>query len=485
MSAVIQSVLALAVLLTHVIVIFGFVLVERRQPSATMAWLLALMFLPGVGVVLYLLIGTTRIRAIARRTAASAARVDEVLRKHAVLQKLGDTDKHDDIDERTHTLLRLGRNLSTTPPSRGNRTELLVNAPATYRSMIHAIEAAKHHIHVEFYIIQPDSTGIALRDRLAKRAREGIEVRVLVDAIGSMSLPNDFWEPVIAAGGKAGIFRPVVKTLHRLRRRDRIDFRNHRKIVVVDGEVGFTGGINIGREYLGLNADIGSWRDTHVRIEGPAVLSLQETFLEDWLIATGNLVDGERYFPAPQTSGGCIVQIVDSGPDRTWSPMSHLYTQAIALARERIWITSPYFIPSAVLEGALITASLRGVDVRLLLPAKADYFVVTLASRSYYPDLLDAGVRIYEYGRGFLHAKAMVVDDWVGSVGSANMDLRSFHLNFELNAVVFGRSFTDELARQFLADLEGARVIDPAIDTKLAYHSRLLHAGARLLSPLL
>jgi cardiolipin synthase A/B len=477
-----------AVLLTQFGTIFGYMLLERRQPSATVAWLLAILFIPIGGVLIYWLLGSTKLRRAERRSERVEHRVQEVLRRHGVQEKLTRFRTGDAVEFQTQALLHLGQRLSRLSNSIGNRVTVHNGAAATYRAMIQAIEGARHHIHVEFYIIQPDRTGQQLRDRLVRRAREGLVVRVLYDAVGSAKLPNDFWKELKEAGGHAAAFAPLrVPSLAWLRRRDRIDFRNHRKIVVVDGEIGFTGGINVGREYLGLNPEFGHWRDTHLQVRGPAVLSLQRTFLEDWLRTTGELLDDARLFAdfGETPPGDSVVQIVDSGPDRTFSAIRHVYFTAMTLARERLWVTSPYFVPDAVIEEALIAAALRGVDVRLLTPANSDHNLVSWASRSYYPRLLEAGVRIYEYARGFVHAKTLVVDDWLGSVGSANMDIRSFELNFELNAFVHGRDCSESLAGTFLADLRHARAITRESQRRLTYLKRLRHATARLLSPLL
>jgi cardiolipin synthase len=236
---------------------------------------------------------------------------------------------------------------------------------------------------------------------------------------------------------------------------------------------------------LGLDPDIGRWRDTHLRIEGPAVLSLQQTFLQDWLLTTNQALDDERYLPSCPPAGECLVQVIDSGPNQAWASVELYYAQAIALSRERVWITNPYFVPSQLIESALTLAALRGVDVRILLPKKSDSRLVTLASHSYYAPLLHAGVRIYEYARGFVHAKTMVVDDWVATVGSANMDMRSFQLNFEINAFVFGQRLCDDLAKQFLADLEEATQVTKEWDRRMGLARRLVRGIARLLSPLL
>ena len=320
--------------------------------------------------------------------------------------------------------------------------------------------------------------------------QRGVEVRVLYDAVGSSRLPHDYFADLVAEGGQVAAFRPVLRVLRRVlalfRQRDRIDFRNHRKIVVVDGRLGFTGGINIGREYLGLDPEMGRWRDTHVEIEGPATLSLQSAFAEDWFLATGNTLDGDAHFPEPTCfEPGALVQVVDSGPDSKWSPIEMMYASAIVGSRERIWITNPYFVPSPTIESALIGAALRGVDVRLLVPARSDNLIVQLASRSYFPRLIEAGARVFRYRRGFVHAKTMVVDSWAATVGSANMDMRSFQLNFELNPFLVDADFARTLAGEFETDIADAEELTLATLERDNLLVRFLSAVARLFSPLL
>ncbi len=481
------AIITLVVATLQLVIIFGFVLLERRQPAATLAWLMAVLLLPGLGVVLYVVFGSTRMRRATQKASEIERRVEDTLTANglAVLPQSLQAAAAP-LEPRTRALIKLGNTVSTTPASTCNRTQVLVNAAATYRAILTAIGTARDHIHVEFYIIQPDRTGVSLRDRLVARAEQGVEVRVVCDAVGSLALPDDFWDPLTEVGGKFAWFAPV-NPLYRFRRRDRIDFRNHRKIVVVDGRIGFTGGINVGREYLGLDPDIGHWRDTHLLIEGPAVLSLQQAFAEDWLAASEEQLDDKRYYPDPREpwAGDAIVQVVDSGPDRNWTPIQRIHVQAIAMAQKRVWITSPYFVPDAVVEAALITAALRGVDVRLLLPFKSDNALVGFASRGYYARMLEAGVQVYEYARGFVHAKTMIVDSWVGTVGSANMDVRSFQLNFELNAFVFAEDFCQSLEREFREDLDDATQITLEAVKNTPYWRRLLQSVARLLSPLL
>ncbi|MCC6782167.1 MAG: cardiolipin synthase [Planctomycetes bacterium] len=483
----IWTIVTIALFLAHVFAISVLILVERRQPAATLAWLLTLVFLPIVGLVVYFLIGAPRFARTKRKMALAARRIDAVRKRQEVERKLAASGGEGEaVEPRTESLLRLGAALSSTPPSAGNVARLLENAAATYRAMSRAIEAARHHVHVQFYIIRPDEAGQRLRDRLVAAARRGVQVRVLVDAVGSAQLPREFWKELIAAGGKAAAFRPVLRAFTRFRRRDRIDFRNHRKIVVVDGTVGFTGGINIGREYLGLDPEIKEWRDSHVELDGPAVLALQCAFAEDWFTTTGEEVDDDDHYPEPRChEHGAVVQVVDSGPDRDWSSIEAMYAFVIGAARKRVWITNPYFVPSSTIENALVSAALRGVDVRILVPRRSDHLVVQLASRSYFPPLLEAGARIYRYARGFVHAKTMVVDDWVGTVGSANMDMRSFRLNFELNPFVIDRGFATTLARSFEDDLRGATEYTADDVARQTVIARLLTGAARLMSPLL
>lgn len=483
---VIELILSFAVFGLHIAVIVSVLLEERRQPSATLAWVWALILLPVIGVVLFLIIGRVHADKFVKKSQLTNAELEPVLAKYNIQKKLAAAGAPP-VQPRTESMLRLGDTVASTPASAGNHATLLINATRTYRAMIEAIDAATDHIHVEFYIIQPDEAGKRLRDRLARRAAEGIKVRVLVDGVGSYSLPNDFWDTLTDLGGEAHVFNPVSIFRGRFRRRrDRVDFRNHRKIIICDGQVGFTGGINVGREYLGLDPEMGRWRDTHIQINGPAVLSLQTAFAEDWFAACNEVIDDARYFPDPiECEPDEVIQIIDSGPDRTWSPVAQMFAHAMSLSQDRIWLTSPYFVPSQIIESTLVTAALRGVDVRLLLPGKADQLIVNLAAKSYYRRLIEAGVRIFEYERGFIHAKTMLVDEWVSTVGSTNMDMRSFHLNFELNAFIFGPRFAGEMAEEFLADLQETKEVTAEHLAKINVFRRLSYAGARLLSPLL
>lgn len=480
-----MSILIATMVVAQLGLIFGFVLLERRHPAATMAWILAIGLLPGLGVFLYLTVGRRHMTRQSKRTEIVASRVNAAFMALDPLDRLA--DDRPACSARTAQLITLGTHVGTLPALPNNRCTLLTNGPGAYRAIFQSIATATEHIHVLFYAIHDDSMGHSLRERLCERASEGIDVRVLTDGVGSFGLPGDFWQPLVDVGGACAQFSPV-GLLTRFRRKARINFRNHRKIVVIDGGVGFLGGMNIGAEYLGRGANQVHWRDTHMRVEGPAVIALQRTFAEDWLWATGEVLDAQVFRfgnRKGEADAGSLVQIVDSGPDRRWRRLERLYVQAIAEAKERVWITSPYFIPSIVMDEALTTAALRGVDVRLLLPHTSDHPIVALASRATFPNLLESGVRIFEYHPGFVHAKTMVVDDWVCAIGSANMDNRSFRLNFEVSAFIYDKGVTDALAQDFREDLDGSREVSLMEVNAVSYGRRIAQSLARLFSPLL
>ncbi len=457
------------------------IVLQKRPPLSTLAWVFGLSFLPIVGLFVYTLLGPQR---LARRRSKRSLALERLRASMPDLAGLTTDEAFDagrDLDDEQRPLVTLALNNSEAPVSSGNAVEVLRNGPACFDALEAAIRGATHHIHVEYYIFEPDETGRRFRDLLAQRAAEGIEVRLLVDAIGSWSLSHGFLAPLRHAGAQLRIFNRA--TLGRLR----WNFRNHRKVVVVDGRVGFTGGLNIGDDYLGQGPD-GVWRDTHLRIEGPAVQALQRFFLEDWSAARPKEKGfaGGRYFRArPPASGGGVVQVVASGPDRDWQSIQQIFFTAIAGAKSRVLLTTPYFVPDEPTLAALQTAALRGVDVQLLLPKRTDARVARAAARSYYDELLKAGVRIHEYLPGFLHAKVLVVDGRFASVGSANFDQRSFRLNFELNAHLFDPAVIARLEETFGHDVTMSREVTAEDRKELALPQRLAEALARMLSPLL
>ena len=366
-------------------------------------------------------------------------------------------------------------------PGRAQRIDWLHDGDACYASLAEAIEAARHHVHLEYYIWNADRTGTRLRDLLCRKARQGVQVRFLVDALGS-PLGRRFLRPLREAGAEVAWFNRM--SLFHFRA-GLFNFRTHRKIVVCDGQVGFVGGINVSDDESAAVSGRWAWRDTHLRIEGLPAGWLQRTFLEDWYFATGGGPRDASYFPAVgQQAQGPWVQIATSGPDHDWYAIHKLFFALIAAARRRVLISTPYFVPDEPILAAIAGAALRGVDVRLLLPKRNNSFLVAQAARSYFDELLQAGVQVYEYGPRFLHAKTLVADD-VALVGTANMDNRSFRLNFEVMAAIYDAAAAEALAKTFAADLRHAERCTGRRSRNTPFHLRLIQSAARLLAPVL
>jgi cardiolipin synthase len=361
--------------------------------------------------------------------------------------------------------------------------ELLSGGARTFDAIFEAVRAARDHVHIEYYIFEPDRIGTQLRELLIERARAGVTVRLLLDALGSKRIGRRFIAPMLEAGVEVALFHDT-----RIGRRLRpvTNYRTHRKIVVCDGSVGFTGGVNItDEEDARTRPD--AYHDVHLRLEGNAVRWLQTTFLEDWSYATGKTPQASADALArvvPQLPAGDIaVQIVTSGPDNAQEAIHRMHVAAIHSAEQRAWLTTPYFVPGEPGLMALTSAALRGVDVRLLVPRRSDSWVVSAAARSYYDELIAAGVKVWEYKARMLHSKTLVVDDRCAMIGTANFDNRSFRLNFEVMAVVYGPSLAGPLAAQFETDLHSAASVRG--HRRQPFWRRLLEATARLFSPLL
>jgi len=457
------------------------IVLQRREPTATLAWVLGIILLPYLGVLFYLLVGRRRLDRRVRQRRVRAA----VLEPH--LDRLGEGVADLVVPSapeylckpQERELITLSNRIGLRYPTCGNEVKLLV-ASRTYAALEKTIEEARDHVHMLYYIFEQDDTGAHFRDLLVRKAEEGVTVRVLVDGVGSFGA-STFMIPLTQVGGKFAEFLPVGQ----FSRRWHFNLRNHRKIVVVDGKVGFTGGVNIGDEYTGRKRKVGPWRDSHIQVRGPAVNHLQEVFAEDWYYAAGEDLISERWYPEQQPAGDQMVQIIASGPDTDTQPIQRIFFTAITSAESRVYLTTPYFVPDQAMLVALQTASLRGVDVKLLLPHRSDMRLVLHAGRSYYQELVDSEVEIHEYMPGVLHAKTMVVDDRWATVGSANMDIRSFKLNFEVNAVIYGPQFAKELADQFEEDLDRARQITAEDLRNKGLGSRMAEGLARVLSPVL
>lgn len=462
----------------HIIILSGWIILQKRSPVSTICWIISLAFIPYIGFVIYHFIGPQKLkRQHYRRLLAKTALQEQNyllhLREQALL--VGITPSPSLIQ-----LSRLVNNTSGFPVTTATSMQFLVDGKATYTAIFDAIRKASHHIHLEYYIFAPDNIGTALRDLLVEKARAGVSIRLLADGMGSSRLKKKFIEPLLAAGGEFAFFHKfhfsqIVKPL--------VNLRTHRKIVICDGHTGFTGGLNITDEEDERTLDY-AYHDTHIKLTGNAVHSLQLVFLEDWLYATRQpgFFDTDTYFPA-QPSGDYAVQILASGPDNEWEVIHRLNIGVIHSARERIWLTTPYFVPTEATLFALTSAALRGIDVRLLVPRLSDSRLVTAAARSYFDELMHAGVKVWEYASRMLHSKTIVVDGNFCMIGTANFDARSFRLNFEVCAAIYGQAMNREMADQFEIDLDASERVPR--NRQLNFGARLFEASARLMSPLL
>jgi cardiolipin synthase len=465
------------------LVAIEYLLRNRREPRGTLAWILALLLLPVVSLVLFLLIGSMPVQRRVQRRRRRRRMIDSALTQ----QMQAIAEKHDalawpELAAEKRSLIRLASRVSQTPVTRGNDVQVYHEAEKTFLQMSLAIEAARHHIHFEYYIFSNDDTGRAVAELLSRKAAEGVEVRLLLDAVGSWKLGRSFVKRLRQSGIRVEFFLPWGLTT----RRFHLNFRNHRKLVIVDGQVGFTGSQNIGDEYLGRKKMYGPWRDTHLRVRGPAVAQFQEVFVEDWHFATGeDLSAREVYFPRVVEGGNQIVQVVPSGPDARVGVMHQLLHAALSDAEESVSLITPYFVPDRAMLLALESAALRGVTVQLMVPSRSDHWFVLWAGRSYYDDLLTTGVEIYEYDEGMLHSKVVTVDQRWAMVGSANMDERSFRLNFELTTLLYDEGLAKELHEDFETLRGRARRVERKDVANWTYGQTLMAGIARLATPML
>lgn len=459
------------------------IFLERRNVAATWAWLMVLFFLPSVGFILYLILGQNLSRRkLYRIKADKLTTIRGIIYKQFRDLEQGIIPYKDPMTQGYHDMIQMNLISSYALFTQDNEVVIFTEGRSKFEALFHAIDAAEDHIHLLYFIVRDDDLGRRLVRALTEKAKQGIEVRFLYDDIGSSVLPKHFFHDLKEAGGEAASFFPSrIRYLNY-----RVNYRNHRKLAVIDGKYGFIGGFNVGDEYLGLTKRFGEWRDTHLMLKGGAVLQIQAQFLLDWNVATFRDVRIEpRYFPMPVGRGNVGMQIVASGPDSEEQHIKHAYIKMIHAAKKSIYLQTPYFIPDESLFTALKLAALSGVNVKIMIPSKPDHKLVYWASSSYIGELLSSGVKCYLYGRGFLHAKTMVVDGKIASVGTANIDIRSFKLNFEVNAIIYDTVTALKLMHIFEKDAEGSTVLTW---DQYKHRSMIIKAKeslSRLLSPIL
>ncbi len=452
--------------LVYIILLSAWIVLQKREAAATLSWLFSLAFLPVVGFLIYHFLGPQRIRR----------QQSKRLRSKSLLGKQSRSDSHDHPQSALSILAEASSGFAASSAQSAN---LLPRGTDCFTAILKAIGEAKKHIHLEYYIFAPDITGTQFRDALIERAKAGIKVRLLLDAVGSASIGDKFLKPLIDAGAEVAFFHRT-RIRWRLLWKPKINLRSHRKIVVIDGLLGFTGGINITDDENGA-VNKTPYRDLHIAVTGDVVRWLQLAFLEDWVYAGKHLPNESELF-TPQAQAKIKAQIIPAGPDSAWESIHRAKVFAITHAQKRVWLATPYFVPSESARMAIVSAALRGLDVHLIVPEKSDSRVVDAAARSYFGEMLAAGVQIHSCPY-MLHTKALLVDDETLILGSANFDNRSFRLNFELCILLEDTDLALALSQVLLEDINNSQKIIKLKSQTLL--NRLAEASARLLSPML
>lgn len=463
------NVLYFSVILTTIFV----VILDNRNPVKTMAWILVLFFLPLVGLIFYFFFGrSTRKEHLISKKGYSR------LNKRPMAEYQAQVAFRD--LESKNLLMSFFLRINKALPFDGNQVDVYTNGYSMLQALMHEISLAKHHIHLQFYIFEDDSLGRLLRDLLIDKARAGVKVRLLYDDVGCWKVNPLFYDQMLCEGIEVQSFLKVRFP----RFASKMNYRNHRKIAIIDGKVGFIGGMNIAERYLrGLSWGI--WRDTHVRIKGKAVYGLQTSFLIDWYFVDRMLFTSAEYFPKMEWQGNVLAQIVTSDPVGGWHDMMQGLVKALCCAKRYFYIETPYLLPTEEVIMGLQTAALAGVDVRIMLPKRADTFIIHKGSLSYLDELMRAGVKVYLYRKGFLHSKLWVSDDGWASVGSTNMDFRSFEHNFEANAFFYDKDMALHLKEIFLTDQKKCLLLSRKLWSKRSWSNKILESIVRLLAPLL
>jgi cardiolipin synthase len=472
-----QHLTFLAVLNTVVVLtVIPLVLFTKREPQSAVAWCLAVALMPLVGALLYSIFGYNRVHRLVRRKR----------RHHVHFQERRSSHVHDaEIDSAgnypTSAVIRQAIRAGAYPGVAGNRVTLYQDTQEAFDAMLDAIRQARHHVHLQFFSVHSDVAGMKLLDLLAEKARVGVIVRLLLDSVGSLYLRRYALQKLIDAGGRCAFFFPLT----RLRSLIQVNMRNHRKIVVVDGRIGFTGGMNIGDAYLGKNPCMGYWRDTFLRLEGPAVAGLQSVFAEDWDFTRQETLTESEYFPHIDPVGDSVVQPAAGGPDQVVNSIREIYFMGMVEARRKLWLASPYFVPDRGLLDALRLARYRGADVRLLTIMRPDHYLSFYAGRYYFSELLECGIQVHLYRKGMMHSKFMLVDGEWGLISSANLDIRSLRLDFEAGVLLHSPSLVLEMESAFERDLADAVPLVAEEFQARPLRTRLLENACRLLAPAL
>ena len=452
------------------------VLLDNRQPAKTMAWILVLAFMPFVGIIFYIFFGqnTRKERHISDRS------MDQ-LTKRSMLEFVEQENLH--LPANNKPLMNLFTNQNWAFPFKDNRVDIFTDGYEFICSLLYNIGKAQHHIHLDTYIFEDDALGYLVADALIDKAEQGVEIRVIYDDVGCWKVKDAFFERMRDTGIDVHAFMPVRFPAFT----SKVNYRNHRKLCVIDGKVGFIGGMNIAKRYV-KGTGKQPWRDTHLRIQGGGVYALQRAFLIDWYFVDRTLITNRVYYPPVDIhiNNSCLVQVVTSSPIAPWPDIMQGYVRILLQAQKYVYMETPYFLPTEPVLFAMRTAALAGVDIRLMIPRKADAKLVEWASRSYVMEAIEAGVKVYLYMGGFNHSKLLVSDDNLCTVGSTNIDFRSFENNFEANAFFYDEEMAQRIKAIYLKDESQSILVDDvSYFVKRPFMKRLFESIVRLLSPLL
>jgi len=456
---------------------------ERKNPSSTLAWIMVLFSLPVLGAVLYFLLSQNfASKRLFSLTKYEKEIVEEPLNEQLIAMKNGTFEFNNEAEKKWRDMIHMHQKYAKAYLTQDNRINILTDGKHMFESLLTDIREAKVYINIEYFIVKNDNTGRALIEALTAKAKQGLEVRFVVDAMGSRKITEKLMQEFINAGGKfATFFPPKFKYLN-----IKFNYRNHRKMVVIDNEIGYIGGFNIANEYLGKKKKFGYWRDTHLKLMGSCIQDINARFILDWRMASKEkLILANAYFERPEPAGNTGIQVVSSGPDSYKQEVKHGYLKMISSAKNNIFIQTPYFVPDSSIFDSILTAAISGVDVRIMIPCKPDHLFVYWATYYYCGLLIKNGVKVYIYDNGFLHAKTMTVDGEITSIGSANFDIRSFKLNFEANCFVYDSEEAYKMQSIFEQDMEYCHELTKSLYAKRSIIIKFKEGIARLLSDIL
>ncbi|CAM2078376.1 MULTISPECIES: cardiolipin synthase [Clostridia] len=464
--------------LLNLISALSLIFIERKEPTTTWAWLLILIALPGIGFILYLLLGQN----LSRQKIFREKKLADKIKRYKLRSNSELPNFDSEINENYEDLILMNYNHSGAVYTTGNEVKTYINGEDKFRDLFNDIRAAKSFIHIEYYIFRYDDLGRALIKELHEKTKDGVEVRLVIDGMGSKRITKKIIKEIESYGIKMAVFFPGV--LPHIN--TRINYRNHRKIVVIDGKIGYVGGFNVGNEYVNKGKQFKFWRDTHIRVKGEAVNELNKRFILDWdYAADENMGNMSMYFPVPEVVGNVGMQIVSSGPDHMEEYIKNSYMKIINNAKNYVYIQTPYLVPDSPMMEALKISALSGVDVRIIVPGAPDHFFMEWMLSANIGLLIEYGIKIYRYGNGFIHSKTIVADGEVCSIGTANLDIRSFKLNFEVNAFIYNETVAKEQEKIFLDDQLKSKLVTKEEYYKRSRNLKIKESLIRLLSPIL